>query len=218
MPLDVSSFNAIRTPAIIGRLSARAASSDVFRSDSTYGAKLGKRTAAEADKRLADRLTRGSSEGGPTMNRFELTDTLRAQARGFMPRGSPWDDTINPVDAARVLESFLIEDAAAGKPDYTLLKQFDADAVLEITIEEYGMRSANGTAGVFVTGNARLVRLDGGLLYQRRFFSDEVKAGFEALDPFEVEKKPSLFRERLKRVLTAVAEQIALDVTPSSGR
>lgn len=206
----------IDVPVIIARLADSQARSNVFRADGSYRQQLVPLDAAEGDRRLAEKLTKGSVEGGPSMNRFEITDTLRAQTLAFLPRGHPWSRTVNPVEVARVLESFLIEDAAAGRLDYSRLKELGADTVLEYVVEEYGMRSVNGVAGVYVVGTARLSTLDGALLYQRRFFSDEVKAGFEHLDPFDVAKTPNLFRVRLKRVLTAIAEQIAEDVAPTA--
>lgn len=59
----------------------------------------------------------------------------------------PWSDVVNPEEVARVLESYLVEEVPANPPDYARLKELEADSVMEIVIEEYGMRSARGRAG-----------------------------------------------------------------------
>ena len=215
--LTQRALDSVSKPAIVSRLAQPKPVSTVFRQDSTYNEALGQKSIspAEGDRRLAEKLTRGSTEGGPSMSRFELTDTLRAQTLAFLPRGIPWTDAVSAADVARVLETLLVEDASAKEPDYEQLAQLGADSVVELIIEEYGMHSEKGRAGIYVVGTARLMRLDGAVLYQRKFISDEVKAGLETLNPFAVAKNPPVFRDRMKTVLTAIAEKIAEDLTPS---
>jgi hypothetical protein len=119
---------------------------------------------------------------------------------------------------ARSLESFLVQEVPANVPDYERLRQHEVDTIVEIVVEDYGMRSADGKAGVYLLGFARMFKLDGGEVYHRRFVSDDLKAGLEGLDPFKVARDASLFSARLKQILVGVSDQIAKDLNPPERR
>lgn len=218
-PLDVDAVVALDRPAIFGRIEEAAGPvSTVFRDDASFGPRLQRLDAKEGDRRLAAKLAHGIPEQA-SITRFEVADSLRAQTVALLPKVRPYRSVLEPARVASVLESFLVDEVPANVPDYERLVPLGADSVLEIVIEQYGMRAEKGQAGVFVVGNARLFKIGGATLYTRRFFSDELKAGLPGVDPFAVAKNPGLFRDRLKNIITAIAQQVATDVSvPESAR
>jgi hypothetical protein len=152
------------------------------------------------------------------MSRFEVADTLRAETLARLPKERPWTQAANPADVASALEAFLVEEVPANAPDYRRLKPLGVDWVVEIVVEDFGMRSEDGRAGVYLVGHSRMFRTGGGEAYFRRFFSDEVRAKLEPLEPLTVAKNPTLFRDRLRGMLLAIAEQVAKDLSPEDRR
>jgi hypothetical protein len=227
-PLAGADLDRVHQVAFIARIADEAGpKSTVFRDDSSYRPKLAPRHIddKEADRRLAVVLaqgTRADAKRGTketrSMSRFEVADTLRAETLGRLPSESPWREVIDPVLVARSLESFLVQEVPANAPDYERLRAHEVDTIVEIVVEEYGMRSADGKAGVYLLGFARMFRLDGGELYHRRFESDDLKSGLEGIDPFKVARDASIFSARLKQILLGVSEQIAQDLNPPDRR
>ncbi len=120
---------------------------------------------------------------------------------------------------ATALQSFLVEEVPAGPPDYELLKPLGADAVVEIVIENYGMRSENGRAGCYVEGYARMFRLDDrSTIWFQKFRRDQVKEKAEHLDPFLVGQRPELFSDRMRPLLDELGAQFAKELTPKDRR
>ena len=221
-PLSASDLRHVEKPAFIARIEEAAGPhSTVFREDSSYDAKLKKLDRKEADRRLSDKLTNGVRDpksGQRIINpitRFEIADSLRAETFARLGRTAPWLQVVSPADVATVLESFLVDEVPANAPDYDRLKPLGADSIIELVIEEFGMRSEEGRAGIVLTGYARFFMTDGRELYHRRFISDEVKAGLEPLDPFMVAKNPTLFRNRLRAMIAVIGKQLADDLTPA---
>lgn len=224
-PLSAAALDDTKVVAFIARIEDEAGpKSTVFRGDDAYREKLQRLDDKEGDRRLGNALTVGSyskaKEGTeptlevPTISRFELADSLRSTTLAQLPNVAPWTSVIHPVEVARVLESFLVQEVPANAPDYELLAQLGADTVVEIVVEEYGMRSEQGHAGAYVLGFARLFRIHGPELYRRRFVSDDITAGLEHLDPFAVRKNAQLFVARIKQIVAGVAQQVAKDLTP----
>lgn len=220
--LSASELNQVERPAFIARIEENAGPhSTVFREDSSYSEKLKKLDPKEADRRLADKLTNGLRDpksGQRIINpitRFEIADSLRAETLSHLSKTPPWSQVVNPADVASVLESFLVDEVPANAPDYDRLKPLGADAIVELVVEDFGMRSENGRAGLVLAGYARLFFVNGGEVYYRRFVSDEVKAGLDHLDPFLVAKNPTLFRTRLRAMIAVIGKQLALDLSPS---
>lgn len=226
-PLSGADLDDTKLIAFIARIEDEAGpKSTVFRDDSSYRPTLAPRRIddKEADRRLANVLTNGTMDKktravtARTITRFEVADSLRASTLALLPATRPWTDVVHPADVARTLESFLVQEVPANAPDYQRLKELGADTVIEIVVEEFGMRSEGGRAGVFLKGHARMFRIDGGELYHRYFVSDDIHAGLDHLDPFAVAKNSALFADRVKQMLNAIAEQIAKDLTPAERR
>lgn len=233
-PLSASALDDTHVVAFIARIQDKAGpQSNVFRNDGSYKERLKKIDAVEADRRLGNALTVGSFNrkkdkagkeyGEPelehhTITRFEIADSLRSNTLALLPRHAPWSDTVHPVEVARVLESFLVQEVPANAPDYDRLAALGADTVVEIVIEEYGMRSSGGKAGAYLLGFARMFRVGGGELYRRAFYSDDLDAGLPHLDPFAVRRDAGLFAQRIKQMVAAVSVQIAKDLTPAERR
>jgi hypothetical protein len=211
-PISGRAVNRMIRPALVARIEDGAGPrSLVFQGDGSYGGKLKKLDPKEADRRLQVKLQKGVS-------RFEVSDSLRANTLAQLPQQAPWSQAVHPAEVARALESFLVEEVPANAPDYDLLKPLGADSVVEFVIEEYGMRSSGGRAGLYVLGYARMFFLDGGgNQYVRKFRADEVQSGLPHLDPFRVAKDPTLFRRHMTDVMIKVAELLARDLNPQRG-
>lgn len=220
--LNASDLSRVERPAFIARIEDGAGPhSTVFRGDPSYAPQLKKLDRKEADRRLADKLANGvrDPKSGQKIiapiTRFEIADSLRAETLAHLPSLPPWTEVINPAHVASVLESFLVEEVPANAPEYERLKPLGADAIVELVIENFGMRSENGRAGIVLSGYARFFFLNGPEVYYRKFTSDEVKAGLEHLDPFAVAKNPTLFRTRLRAMIAVIATQLAADLSPA---
>jgi hypothetical protein len=218
-PLRAQALAEVERPAIVARIEETGGPhSKVFRSDSTFGPRLKTLDPREADRRLVTRLEDGYSDPAThtqvrALSRFEIADALRAQLQAQLPGEAPWTELISPIEVARVFESFLVKEVPANAPDYQRLRPLGVDAVVEIVIEDYGLRSEEGRVGAYLVGSARLFRIDGGELYHRHFFSDDLKAGLEPLDPFVVAKNPQLFGDRIQQMVAAIAAQVAADLS-----
>ncbi|MGQ0504014.1 MAG: hypothetical protein ACT4TC_01715 [Myxococcaceae bacterium] len=211
-PLSGGDLDRVNRPAFISRIEEGGGpKSWVFRDDSSYEKKLGRLDRKEADRRLAVKLSKG-------MSRFEVAERLRATVVSLLPRERPWTNPVAPVDVARELQSFLVEEVPANPPDYELLKPLGADSVVEFVVEDYGMRSDGGRAGAYISGYGRMFKIDGGQLWFRRFRSDGVEAKVTHVDPFRVAKEPERYREVLGQLIDAIAAQFAKDLTPGDRR
>jgi hypothetical protein len=222
--LSGAALDRVTRPAFISRIEDDAGpKSYVFRGDGSYGDKLKKLSAKEADRRLAVKLADGAedAEGNklPTINRFQVADTLRSHTLAKLPRVAPWTNAARPGDVAAALQSFLVAEVPANAPDYELLRPLGVDAVIEFVVEEYGMHSEGGRAGCYVVGYGRMFMLDGGgNIWFRSFRADQVESGQPHLDPFKVAKDTTLFRAQMSALLRAVAEVFAKDLNPSDRR
>lgn len=223
-PLSAGDAARMLHPAFISRIVEGAGPvSTVFRDDpSAYAEKLKKLDPQEADRRFANSLANGFDikvQGGdkthvPTMNRFEIADTLRTQVLMRLPNQRPWSALLDATQVAHALQSYLVEEVPANAPDYDRLLELGGDSVVEIIVERYGVRAEKGKAGIFLVGTARIFRIGGGTLYLRKFVSDELAAGLPGLDPFEIARKnPQPYLTRLHTMLVAIAIQIAKDLT-----
>lgn len=228
-PLSASELDQTKLIAFIARIEDEAGpKSNVFRNDGSYKSRLKRLDDKEGDRRLGNALTVGSLEKNEktgeyevthhTISRFEVADSLRANTLALLPKQSPWSEVVHPVEVARVLESFLVHEVPANAPDYERLAALGADTIVEIVVEEYGMRSEKGKAGAYLVGFARMFRINGPELYHRRFYSDDLSAGLEPLDPFAVRKNTELFGARIKQMVAAISAQVARDLTPAERR
>lgn len=216
-PLSAEGLESIDRPAFIARIEEGAGpKSVVFRDDAaSYAARLKKLDWREADRRLTLKLEKGT-DTERSINRYQVADTLRAHVLAELPKSRPWTRVAPPAQVASLLESFLVDEVPANAPDVTRLAPLMVDSIIEIVVEDYGLRSKDGKAGVYLYGYAQLYKLGGATLYRRSFFSDELRAGLEGLDPFQVAKHPAIFSTRLRTMLESIAHQLALDLSPAT--
>lgn len=221
-PLSRSALEETKRVALVARIEDEAGpKSTVFRDDGSYRDRLGRLENKEADRRLAHALAAGSYEKERlthrSISRFELADSLRSHTLALLPKRAPWTGIVHPVEVARVLESFLVQEVPANEPDYARLGGLGVDTILEIVVDEYGMRSEGGKAGAYMIGYARMFRIGGPQLYHRRFQADDLRGGLDHLDPFLVRRNAELFAARVKQMVAAVAAQLAQDLMPADG-
>jgi hypothetical protein len=203
-----SDLDRVGAPAFIARsLQGAGPRSLVFTQDSSYAPRLQKLDVAEADRRFQRRLIKG-------MGRFEVAERLRAVTLSLLPKEAPWSDTVDPARVAELYQTYLLEEEGGKPPDYARLRELGADSVVEIVVEEYGMRSAGGKAGGYLSGYARMFTLEGHELWRRSFRVDPLASGQAALDPLAVAKDPNLWRNTMQSMLDAVASQFARDLSP----
>ncbi len=214
-PLSGSDLDRVGRPAFLSRIEEDAGPrSLVFREDPAYSPKLEKHRLEpkEADRRLSTKLAKG-------ITRFELAETLRAKTLAGLPREMPWTNVVDAAAVASALQLYLVQEVPANPPDYDLLRELGADCVVELVIEEYGMRSKEGRAGAYVVGYGRMFTLDGRReLWRRAFRADQVDAQSPHVDPFRVSKDPALFRQELSTLLEGVAVQFSKDLNPPDRR
>lgn len=207
--LSRSDLDRVGAPAFIARsLQGAGPRSLVFSQDSSYAPRLQKLDVAEADRRFQRRLIKG-------MGRFEVAERLRAITFSLLPREAPWTDAVDPAKVAEIYQTYLLEEEGGKPPDYSRVREIGADAVVEIVIEEYGMRSSGGRAGGYLSGYGRMFTLDGQELWRRSFKVDPMGSGQPALDPLAVAKDPNLWRNTMQSMLDAVASQFAKDLAPA---
>jgi hypothetical protein len=210
-PLAGADLDRVARPAFVSRMVEDAGPrAEVFREDSSYRPKLKRLEPAEADRRLAAKLSKA-------MTRFEISERLRAGTLAQLPRERPWTQTVDPARVATALESFLVEEVPATVPDFELLKPLGVDAVVELVIESYGMRSEHGQGFAFVEGYGRMFFLEGAEIWRSRFRVDG-RQGRDPLDPFLVAKEPERLRAEVTALLDGAAAQLALELSPKDRR
>jgi hypothetical protein len=210
--LSGSDLDRVAHPAFISRVDEGAGpESLVFGRDDHYRPKLGKLDDAEADRRLRLKLAKG-------VTRFEISDRLRADTLALLPKERPWTQVVDPASVASALESFLVEEVPAREPNYGLLRQLGADAIVEFVVQDYGMRSNDGRAGAFVKGYARMFLLDGSEMWRATFDRDALEEGLAPLDPLMVAQKPQLFGDQLDKLLDEVAVVFSKELSPTGRR
>lgn len=199
----------VERPAFVSRVAPDAGpEARVFREDASWAPQLRTLTPEQADDRLAAKVA-------PAMSRFELSERLRLGVQGGLPRERPWTRGVEPAAVASALDTLLVEDVAASAPDYRRLTPLGVDAVVELVVEAYGLRSHDGKAGAFLRGHARLLRLDGGrVLWRMDFVRDQVEEGRARLDPFQLAREPERFRAELEGLLDEVASAVSRRLAP----
>jgi hypothetical protein len=208
--VSAADLSRVNRPAMVSWIEANAGpKSRVFQQDSSYQAKLKKLDPKEADRRLGVKL-------GSGISRFETSDRLRAVTFANLPKDEkPWSGTVDPAAVASALESFLVEEIPpAVPPDYQVLKPLGTDAIVEFVIQDYGLRSANGQVGAYVSGYGRMFLLGGSELWRQSFRLDQLEANQGSLDPFRVAQEPELFRAELASLLDSAAAQLARGLSP----
>ena len=204
-----SDLDRVKKPAFVSRIEDEAGPrSLVFREDGAYRKKLKKLDEKEADRRLQVKLDNA-------VTRFEISERLRVHTLSQLPQERPWVNTVDASRVASVLESYLVEEVPANEPDYELLAPLGTDTVVEFVVQDYGMRSRGGRAGVYIRGYGRMFRLtDRTEVWRRPFEVDRVDEKAPHLDPFKVAKDPELFRQEMRSMLDEIAARFVKDLTP----
>ena len=211
-PLTGAELAEVQRPAFISRIEEGAGPrSEVFRGDGSHAPRLKRLDPREADRRLELKLQNA-------MSRFEIAERLRATTAAALPAEPPWTRAVDPARVAQVLQSFLVQEVPANPPDYQAVGELGADAIVEFVIESYGLRSEDGHAGAYLLGYGRMFTLDGRELWRRNVRVDQLASGLPGMDPFEVAKRPELWREAMTSMLDAVARQFAADLSPEDRR
>ncbi|MFN0062813.1 MAG: hypothetical protein ACKVPX_09875 [Myxococcaceae bacterium] len=199
----------VKRPAWVSRIEENAGPlARVFREDESYADRLKRLDPREADRRLALKLASGVS-------RFEVSERVRAGALGGLPQVAPWTQSVPQASVHTAFESFLVEEVPAHPPDYAVLKSLGADAVVEIVVKDYGLRSEGGRAQVFVEGYGRMFLLGGGDIWRWPFRKDLLRSDAAGLDPFDIAREPTRFREALTVVLDEVGREMAKELSPT---
>jgi hypothetical protein len=206
--LHARELDRLRKPAFISRIEDDAGPrARVFREDSSYHGKLRGLDSVEADRRLKVKLAKG-------LTRFQLADRLRAATVARIGNDHPWTNTVDPTLVAKALQTYLVEEVPGDAPDYDLLRQYNADAIVEFVIQDYGMRSSNGHAGAYVRGFARLFLMDGTQLWRMGFDKDDLDLKSPHLDPLAVGQEPRLFSDQMANLVDQISQEVAKELNP----
>jgi len=207
--LNVAELDTLQKPAFVGRILKDAGpKATVFTDDASFREGLRKLTPAEGNRRLANWLRQG-------LPPQELSDGLRSRTMLHLEHRAPFRHAAEPSRVARALGIFLVQDEADAKPNYQVLTELNVDSVVEVVIEGYGIRSAQGKIRFWVKGHGRMFRLKGGkVLWKRSFYAEEEASSLPATNPFAMAKDPSMFRNRIHWMLDTIAQRFAEDLSP----
>jgi hypothetical protein len=151
-----------------------------------------------------------------SVGRFEMSERLRAQLASALHTEKPWSAAVPAAQVASALETFLVERVPAVPPDYSLLKPTGADAVVELVIEDYGVRQEGPTVQAYLRGSARMFLLaDGSDLWRTTF---ERAAGLPSLEASALAKDAAPYGEQMRVLLDKTAQALALELTPPGRR
>lgn len=215
VPLSASELHTVARPAFVARIELDAGPrSTVFRDLSSQASRLQGLAPAEGDRRLAAKLAQGATP-------FEVAERLRIGVVRRLPETTPWTYAVPASEVSGVLQSLLVEEQPQRRPDVRQLERLGADTLIELVVERYGMQGEGGAPGIYVSGRARMTRLNSGATYYARSFSYRMPSSAELpLDPLVIAREPRRFGEALSRLLDQAAAQIAQDLQPGghSGR
>jgi len=149
------------------------------------------------------------------IGRFEMSERLRTQVAGGLKGEKPWADAVPAAQVASALELFLVERVPPVPPDYARLKPLGADAVVELVIEDYGVRSEEGAARTYVKGYGRMFLLsDGSELWRAPFDSTSAGAGLPALNAAAIASDSGPYGAQMRALLDSAAKGMAAELTP----
>ncbi len=115
------------------------------------------------------------------IGKFEVSERLRSQVSVALKSEKPWSNAVPASQVASALETFLVERVPALPPDYDRLKPTGADSVVELVVQEYGLRPESGRSQSYVRGYARMFLLaDGSELWRVDFQRSGGVAAFRA--------------------------------------
>jgi hypothetical protein len=154
-----------------------------------------------------------------SIGKFEVSERLRSQVSVALKGDKPWSNAVPASQVASVLETFLVERVPAVPPDFDRLKPTGADAVVELVVEEYGLRPQAGVGNTYVQGYARLFLLGSGSELWRAGFQRTASAqGLPALDAASVLANAGPYGDQLRALLDSAATELADALTPPGRR
>lgn len=154
-----------------------------------------------------------------SIGRFEVSERLRSQVSVALKGEKPWSNAVPASQVASVLETFLVERVPAVPPEYDRLKPTGADSVVELVVEEYGLRPEGGTSQAYVRGFARMFLLaDGTELWRSSFQRSGGAQGLPALDAAGVQSNAGPYGDQMRALLDGAAAGLALELTPPGRR
>jgi hypothetical protein len=145
-----------------------------------------------------------------SIGKFEVSERLRSQVSVALKGEKPWSNAVPASQVASVLETFLVERVPAVPPDFERLKPTGADAVVELVVEEYGLRPQAGVASAYVLGFARMFLLaDGSELFRASFQRTASAQGLPALEAASVLANAGPYGDQLRALLDSAATELA---------
>jgi len=149
------------------------------------------------------------------VGKFEMSERLRSQLASALRGEKPWSNAVPAAQVASALELFLVERVPAVPPDYSRLKPLGADAVVELVIEDYGLRGGSDGAQSYVRGYGRMFLLsDGSELWRAPFERTGDAAGLRVLDPSAVAAEGAPYAAQMRTLLDGAAKGLAGELTP----
>jgi hypothetical protein len=153
------------------------------------------------------------------IGKFEVSERIRSQVAVALRAEKPWSNAVPASHVASALETFLVERVPAVPPDYNRLKPTGADAVVELVVEEYGLRPEGGGNQSFVRGYARMFLLaDGTELWRTDFQRSGAAQGLPTLEPAAVQSNAAPYGDQMRVLLDATATALAQELMPPGRR
>ncbi len=153
------------------------------------------------------------------IGKFEVSERLRSQVSVALKSEKPWSNAVPASQVASALETFLVERVPALPPDYDRLKPTGADSVVELVVQEYGLRPESGRSQSYVRGYARMFLLaDGSELWRVDFQRSGGAQGLPALDRADVQSNATPYGDQMRTLLDGAAAALALELTPPGRR
>lgn len=153
------------------------------------------------------------------IGKFEVSERLRSQVAVALKAEKPWSNAVPASQVASVLETFLVERVPAVPPDYNRLKPTGADAVVELVVEEYGVRPQGAQSQTFVRGYGRMFLLaDGSELWRGEFQRSGESQGLPPLDASSLQSSATAYGDQMRTLLDASAAALAQELTPPGRR
>jgi hypothetical protein len=149
------------------------------------------------------------------IGKFEVSERLRSQLAVALKSEKPWSNAVPASQVASVLETFLVERVPAVPPDYSLLKPTGADAVVELVVEEYGLRPQGTQSQSFLKGTARMFLLsDNSELWRTEFQRSGEVQGLPPLEASALVSNAGPYGDQLRTLLDATAQTLAQELSP----
>ncbi len=150
------------------------------------------------------------------IGKFEVSERIRSQLAVALRAEKPWSNAVPASQVASALETFLVERVPPVPPDYSRLKPLGADAVLEVVIEDFGVRPEGSAAQSYLRGYARLFLLDDGTeLWRADFQRSGSSQGLPPLSVATFQSNAALYGDQMRALLDASALGLAQQLSPT---